>query len=377
MERSETKGLEQEQRERKMIPISALEVIGFQIHKYSLLEFDPGVNLIIGDNDNGKSALMRALRWVYDNKPLGESFINEEMDKAEVNVELDEEHTVTRRRSKKENVYEVNGEVLQAMRGSVPSEVSSVLDISSVTVHKQHDPLYMLQQTSSGERAKAINEIIGLEVIDNSLRSINSIISASKKEKEFARMKLAEQAKKMAALSWMKDAEAIFTKIQRRKIAWKVVIDQYNRLQELISDHQILWEKIEVGQDLLQTKPNFDKAEEILLQIKALKDSQASLTAQINKHKYYHNQRTIAEQITKQKKRIDRARALLEELEDMIAERNKLAKLLLKVRSTRKKLKEAKSDRASVKKSYDIVVKKLDICPLCGATKDCFHMELS
>lgn len=357
--------------------ISAIEINGFQIHKYSLLEFSPGVNLIIGDNDQGKTAIMRALRWVYENKPLGTHFINEDIEKAEVTVELDEDKTVTRIRSKTDNKYVLNGDdEFQAMRASVPTEISSVLNISPVTVHRQHDPLYMLQQTSSGERAKAINEIIGLEIIDKSIKKVNSIISTAKKEKTFYREKLKSEAEKLASMVWLKEAEKIFAKIERRKIAWKITRDKYNRIQDLIYNHEVLDEKISIGEEFLRTKPSIDKAEKLIQTTTALKDSIASLSAQIKKHDLYHSKRTIAEQITKQEKAIKRTERLLDEVDELESEKKRLAKMILSHRFKSGSLKNAEAERKSAKAEHDKLLKKLKVCPFCGASKDCFHVEL-
>ena len=36
----------------------------FQSHKYSIVELDEQLNVIVGPSDSGKSAIIRALKWV-------------------------------------------------------------------------------------------------------------------------------------------------------------------------------------------------------------------------------------------------------------------------------------------------------------------------
>jgi exonuclease SbcC len=54
--------------------IDSLSIQNFQSHEKTELEFDEGINIIIGQSDSGKSAILRALNWVVNNKPNGEAF---------------------------------------------------------------------------------------------------------------------------------------------------------------------------------------------------------------------------------------------------------------------------------------------------------------
>ena len=51
--------------------INSVVVRNFQIHKKTSIEFVSGVNIISGTSDNGKSSLIRAMRWVIENRPQG------------------------------------------------------------------------------------------------------------------------------------------------------------------------------------------------------------------------------------------------------------------------------------------------------------------
>ena len=53
--------------------IEKLQIKNFQSHKDSTLEFSPGVNVIVGSSDSGKSAIIRGLRWLAYGKPRGDS----------------------------------------------------------------------------------------------------------------------------------------------------------------------------------------------------------------------------------------------------------------------------------------------------------------
>lgn len=55
--------------------IKSIEIENFQSHKYSKLDFSERLNVIVGPSDNGKSAIIRALKWVLFNEPKGTDFI--------------------------------------------------------------------------------------------------------------------------------------------------------------------------------------------------------------------------------------------------------------------------------------------------------------
>ena len=47
----------------------------FQSHKYSVIELNEELNVIVGPSDSGKSAIIRGLKWALYNEPSGDYFI--------------------------------------------------------------------------------------------------------------------------------------------------------------------------------------------------------------------------------------------------------------------------------------------------------------
>jgi ABC-type transporter Mla maintaining outer membrane lipid asymmetry ATPase subunit MlaF len=54
-----------------IVNIKKLIIENFQSHKYTEVDFSEGFNIIFGPSDYGKSAIIRALRWVLYNEPGG------------------------------------------------------------------------------------------------------------------------------------------------------------------------------------------------------------------------------------------------------------------------------------------------------------------
>lgn len=72
----------------------------FQSHKYTVIELDEELNVIVGPSDSGKSAIIRALKWVLYNEPAGDFFIREGEREASVTLEFSDNIKVKRFRKK-------------------------------------------------------------------------------------------------------------------------------------------------------------------------------------------------------------------------------------------------------------------------------------
>jgi exonuclease SbcC len=167
--------------------MGAISVENFQSHARSRLELHPGVNVVTGSSDSGKSALVRALVWLVKNRPQGFAFKStfaRRRDATLVRVEFADGTWVERERSGDENCYLMSGGAeLEALRADVPDEVNKALTLEDYNVQGQHDG-YFLLQSSAGEVARMLNEVVGLDVIDTTLKRVNSITADAKRDAE-------------------------------------------------------------------------------------------------------------------------------------------------------------------------------------------------
>ena len=86
--------------------IQKLNIQNFQSHKDTKLEFHPGVNVIIGQSDSGKTAIIRALRWLIWNRPGGDDFRSDWGGGTVVKIKIDAREIM--RGKDKENVYSIS-----------------------------------------------------------------------------------------------------------------------------------------------------------------------------------------------------------------------------------------------------------------------------
>lgn len=56
--------------------IQEVTIEGYQSHTNSTFCLSPGLTVITGPSDAGKTAIIRALRWFAFNEPTGEAFLH-------------------------------------------------------------------------------------------------------------------------------------------------------------------------------------------------------------------------------------------------------------------------------------------------------------
>lgn len=161
--------------------IKHLLIRNFQCHRRLDLELDPGVNVVIGPSDTGKSAIIRAINWLCFNEPGGTAFRSHWGGRTVVQVELDDKTIIKRVRSDKDNYYQLNDRKLRGFGRKVPEEVQEALNVSNLNFHNQMDAPFLLSDTPA-QVAKTLNSIANLEVVDESIRYLAGQIRGTQGE---------------------------------------------------------------------------------------------------------------------------------------------------------------------------------------------------
>lgn len=175
--------------------IRQIEIINFQSHRHTIIDLDDGMNVIKGDSHNGKSSIVRAIKWMMKNQPSGDGFCSWFADKneyTEVIFKFDDDTKLIRRRNKDINFYiKPDGESCLAGKGAPPPDILKILDMTDINLLSQDDGHFMLGM-SGGERAQTINDMVGLDIIGKVLHSANSIVDRAESKKK-ANLELIEE----------------------------------------------------------------------------------------------------------------------------------------------------------------------------------------
>lgn len=174
----------------------------FQAHEHSEIEFSEGINVICGASDQGKSSVIRAIRWVLENRPSGFAFKREGSKGATRVTLIFDSGKIIKTRSETENSYKVYAldkppVEFKALRTDVPEEVKAVAQFGPYNVQYQFGTSFLLDD-SPGDVAKKLNSLSGVSIIDDILKETNSRVRAEK-AKETATSELLANLKKTKA----------------------------------------------------------------------------------------------------------------------------------------------------------------------------------
>jgi exonuclease SbcC len=164
--------------------IKKLIIENFQSHEKTELNLDPGVNIITGASQAGKTAILRALYWLLHNRPSGDRIrSNFAKGATKVMIETSEGDSIWHVKDDKINSYALGNEVFDKIGRDIPDMVQRALRISELNVQKQLDEPFLVT-SSAGEVAKTINRITRLEMVDNWVTDLTQNINSINREKE-------------------------------------------------------------------------------------------------------------------------------------------------------------------------------------------------
>jgi exonuclease SbcC len=207
----------------------------FQAHNKTILQLSRGLNVIFGESDQGKSSIIRAIRWVITNRPLGDSFRKHNTKRTSVTLKRGND-IIRRRKTNTINDYKVNTEKPhKAPRASVPEDISMLLNMSEDNIQAQHETYFLVHNTP-GQRSKTLNEVAGLEIMDKTLADTNSEIRGVSSEIKFKKQALEDTEKGLKKLNWVESADTFLTKLDGLKGKIDSLEYKRARLQKLIQE---------------------------------------------------------------------------------------------------------------------------------------------
>lgn len=201
--------------------ISSLSAQNYQSHKDSTFTFCPNVNALTGSSNSGKSAALRALAWVVNNKPDGESMLSfwvwnekgKQIAPTSVKLTLDNGTVIERVRDAERNCYIINGKQLDALNRSVPPEVAEALNFSETNLQKQFGAPFLLTD-SAGEVGKFFNKIAHFDAIDKYQSAIESKRRSTNAELKLVRENLERVDEDLKKFDWIPMAQKLLKKIE-------------------------------------------------------------------------------------------------------------------------------------------------------------------
>lgn len=242
----------------------------FQSHSHTVIDLSPQINIIVGPSDVGKTAIVRALRWLFYNQPRGSSFLRVGTNECWVEVETEDGTRVRRYRheGQKRNGYIVEKPgkepiIFERIGNSVPLEVKEALGIRELLIDQdiplelniaqQLDGPFLLNHSPS-VRAKAIGRLGETHVIDAAQREIQ------------------KDLRTLVMLSGKLEAEIQITENQLEQYhyldEWKSALDSLEAIWERYDKLKIKLETIsQIAAEYQKKKARLGEIEQVLAQL--------------------------------------------------------------------------------------------------------------
>jgi len=343
--------------------LRSLDITNFQSHKHSHLEFSPGVNVIIGQTDSGKSSIIRALRLVKENRPAGDSYKSYWGGNTVVTIET-ETDIIARKKEGAENIYQLNDMIFRAFGQDVPAEIRSALNMDDVNLQRQMDNVFLLSNTP-GEIAQHFNRIARLDKIDIGTKNVNARIRDISTKIKFKEGQIEEDKKKLKQFPDLQKLESeieVLEGLERKAITNKNTITKLTSLITQINETQQEIKQMQEGVLLLEGDVNAV----IVIQGKQeiVKNKITSLSAFIKNIKQIKNDITQCETILPIETILNDSLQLMQTKQRKEQDMENLSKLMQQIAKLQTKIKEQNMQLQKSEKTWHAEMP--EICPLCG-----------
>ncbi|RAL26399.1 AAA family ATPase [Thermoflavimicrobium daqui] len=224
--------------------LKKLVIENFQSHERTEIDFVFGLNVLVGPSDSGKSAILRALRWVLFNMPRGTDFIRRDADRCQVTLTLMDNTQIIRLRSASINRYtlinpEGQEQIFEGFGNTVPHEILEAHQIKPLKLDEKWEMIVhagnqlegpFLLSESSIAKAKIIGSISGAQLID---RALKGTIQDRKQLSKKMRL-LEEQAEALAhELKPYENLSTLEEEVQKAQVIYQAVKEKQRKLQRL------------------------------------------------------------------------------------------------------------------------------------------------
>jgi len=249
--------------------IRRLKIENFQSHKLTEVEFVDGLNVIVGQSDCGKTAIIRALDWVCNNRPSGDDFRSDWGGDTRVEIELDDGVTILReKRGKSVNLYSImrgnQTEQFKSFRSEVPADIAEAIAMDPVNWQRQLDSPFLLSDTP-GEVASKLNEAVDLDIIDLALSRMIAKVRQNTQDLRSQKAALEEHKDDLSAFDYL-------PKMEKKLKAIELIEKAADKVDERSFELENLMAKAKASKAVLEKAAVILPAEERLQRIRRLAD---------------------------------------------------------------------------------------------------------
>lgn len=247
----------------------------FQDHKNSTIDFTSGINLIVGSSDAGKSAILRAINFVFHNNLKGDSFIRHGSSECKVTLVFSDGIEVSRIKGNDVNSYhlkdsEGNNHSFPKVGTTVPEEIKKQLgqppldDKKKPISYADQMANLFLVDLSPTDLPRTLSELTGIQNLQNAAEQLSKNARSYDRVLKEKNDKINNLKDKLSNYDYVeKDLEAI-EKIEKQLSEINSKIEKTNKARQFISNNnkiaqeaKNLKKSIQVNNDLFALNSKF------------------------------------------------------------------------------------------------------------------------
>lgn len=316
----------------------------FQSHKYSEIDFNDGLNVIVGPSDQGKSAIIRGIKWALFNEPSGDYFIREGESYCSVTLKFSDNSSIKRYRSKSKNLYYLydadgNETIFEGFGTNVPLEIINSTNIkkiyldgkqsNSINISDQLEGSFLLSEKSA-TRANAIGRLVGVHLVDEAISDTLKDIRNLGLLKRNTSEQLNKQMEEMEKYDYLDELENTIKSLEVNKNKIFYLEQDLNKLSNISVNLKNVKNNIINTENIIMKLDNLDninsKTKELSIKIKMYLFVENKFKTLLDiKNNICYN-----ENIIDKIKKLDIANLFIEKLQVLVEKREQLLKLRLK-----------------------------------------------
>ena len=344
--------------------LHSIQISNLQSHKNTKLEFVPGLNVIVGPTDSGKTAIIRALKWLVWNRPQGDSIRSNWGGDTIVELQTDS-NIIKRTKTNQSNEYVLDKTKFNAVGTNIPEEIQIALNLDEINLQQQLDSPFLLT-SSPGEVAKHFNKVVHLDMIDKSMQSVQKWIREIEQDIKGKGNQIEQSKEELSQYFYLDEMEGkiIFLEnIERRKIP---LYQTKERISEILSQIDKIRKDIDKYSNLISLELQVNQILGFVSKKKQLDQDMVSLLFIADSLQHIKENKIKYNCLIKIEKLVNQIFLLVERRRKKEEERGKLRSLISNIVKVKENLKIFKELLVKMEKKFHSSFPN-GICPLCGA----------
>ena len=208
--------------EQNNIFITKVEIDNFQAHKHKVIDFVNGLNVIKGESNSGKTAILRAIYWALYDKPNGSDFIKTGAKSCRVRLHLSNGYIIERKRSRSSSgtytLISPDGSVqdFKGFSNNIPVDITNAHQMPELKINgtsyriniaSQLDQPFLVGNSSS-ERISMIGSLVDADRADEAKKEFNLEKRRKETEKKQLQGLLQENMTKLTKYDYLQNMKS-------------------------------------------------------------------------------------------------------------------------------------------------------------------------